>query len=250
MRPVLSRLRTAIDLFKPGECALARERCALCECRWQIRLRRDEIAVRCLRCGASAITQSLVEVLTRALGDLSHCDVYELSAAGTLVAWLRARAGTLHTSEFFDDVVPGAQRDGIVCQDVERLTFADACFDVCTCTEVFEHVADDAAGFREILRVLRPGGWFVFTVPLNVNGRTQERTAWRDGRRVRLLPAEYHADRFRGAHVFCYRNYGVDILDRLREAGFASADLAYPRRAQFGFARPVVIARKAPADGT
>jgi ubiquinone/menaquinone biosynthesis C-methylase UbiE len=32
---------------------------------------------------------------------------------------------------------------------VQRLSFADASFDLCTSTEVFEHVPDDRAGLRE-----------------------------------------------------------------------------------------------------
>jgi SAM-dependent methyltransferase len=31
---------------------------------------------------------------------------------------------------------------------------------------VFEHVPDDARGFSELRRVLRPGGKMLFTVPL------------------------------------------------------------------------------------
>jgi SAM-dependent methyltransferase len=251
---VIARLRKAAALLAPSEFALRRERCVLCGCGWQVRLRRDEIAVRCLRCGASAITQSLVDVVLQACGDLAQLSVYELSAAGALVDWLRPRAGRLITSEFFDAVAPGESHHGVVCQDVQRLTFDDACFDVCTSTEVFEHVEDDIAGFREILRVLRPGGVCVFTVPLGTNAGTVERTAWRDGRRVAVLPAEYHADRYRGQRVFCYRNYGTDIVARLRDAGFASAEIVRPRPLLCGHARAVIVARKspgaAPAGGT
>ena len=44
--------------------------------------------------------------------------------------------------------------------------YGDASFDLCTSTEVFEHMPDDLNGFSEIRRVLRPGGRFVFTVLL------------------------------------------------------------------------------------
>jgi SAM-dependent methyltransferase len=237
-------LLKAASLLKPSEFAMRIEACAVCGCRGQLRLRHDEIAVRCARCGASAITQSLVDVLARVCTDLGRLDVYELSAQGPLVRWLRAHAGSLATSEYFDGITPGTPHAGTVCQDVQHLTFADGSFDVCTSTEVFEHVEDDLAGFREIFRVLRPGGLHVFTVPLDPGARTQERTELRAGKRVSVLPPEFHADRFRGRNVFCYRNYGADIADRLAGAGFVDVAFRTPRQTLFGYARQVIVGRK------
>jgi SAM-dependent methyltransferase len=38
-------------------------------------------------------------------------------------------------------------------------------FDLVLCTEVLEHIDDDAAAIDELLRVLAPGGWLLITVP-------------------------------------------------------------------------------------
>ncbi|MEO7704715.1 MAG: class I SAM-dependent methyltransferase [Thermoflexales bacterium] len=46
-----------------------------------------------------------------------------------------------------------------------RLPFADCCFDVVVCAQVYEHVADQAALSDEIFRVLKPGGWMFFSGP-------------------------------------------------------------------------------------
>jgi len=45
--------------------------------------------------------------------------------------------------------------------DASALPFADAAFDVVTCRLAAHHFADTAAAFREVARVLRPGGRFV-----------------------------------------------------------------------------------------
>ena len=169
-----------------------------------------------------------------------------MSAQGPLVAFLRRHCAALTTSELLDGIEPGASRDGVLCQNVERLTFADASFDLCTSSEVFEHVEDDAAGFREVHRVLRPGGRFVFTVPLHDNAQTQERFALRDGLRVAVAPLAYHADRYRGATILVQRDYGRDLVDRLRHAGFGDARIVAPPVRLFGHARPVVVATRAP----
>lgn len=48
---------------------------------------------------------------------------------------------------------------------VEALPFRDASFDLVTCLDVLEHHRDDLAVARETLRVLRPGGLLLVTVP-------------------------------------------------------------------------------------
>lgn len=47
----------------------------------------------------------------------------------------------------------------------EALAFADASFDVAVCCDILEHLEDDDLGFAEVLRVLRPGGVAIVTVP-------------------------------------------------------------------------------------
>lgn len=219
-------------------------RCPLCGPTLLIRLSQHDFGVRCLRCRASAVTMSLVDVLRDSCPDLANARCYELSSRGALVRFLERKVTSLQTSEYFDDVRPGETRDGVRCEDVQALTFANASFNVCTSTEVFEHVPDDARGFREIRRVLRPGGHFIFTVPMHPFP-TVERARLVDGKVEHLLPAEWHSDRLRGTKgVLCYRNYGEDILDRLRAAGFAEARLRRPTKGPWlGVARPVIVAR-------
>ncbi len=237
--------KSVVDLLEPSELAVAHESCALCGFPISVRLCKTDVGVRCPICGASAISQSLVEALSCNISNLGECDAYELSSTGVLVRFLNRRTRSLIVSEFFDDVPVGkCSSSGIRCEDAQSLTFADESFDLCTSTEVFEHVASDIAAFGELLRVLRPGGTLIFTVPLSDSHSTIERTALRNGSMHLTMPAEYHADRFRGPRVFCYRNYGRDILDRLRQAGFADAKFYHPFRRLFGFARDVVIAKK------
>lgn len=49
--------------------------------------------------------------------------------------------------------------------DLERLPFADSCFDTIFCSQVLEHVKDPWQAAAEMARALRPGGCLIITVP-------------------------------------------------------------------------------------
>lgn len=55
--------------------------------------------------------------------------------------------------------------DAWLAGDATRLPFADGSFDVVVALDVLEHLDDDAAGAREMHRVLRPGGSAIVFVP-------------------------------------------------------------------------------------
>jgi SAM-dependent methyltransferase len=108
-----------------------------------------------------------------------------------------------------------------------------------------EHVADDGAAFRELCRVLKPGGALVFTVPLSGESKTIERAILSQGRLTHLLPPAYHGDRITGkGTVLVYRDYGNDILERVARAGFGHAEFIEPRVRWLGYSRKVIVARK------
>ena len=187
-------LNKAISSVKWREFAMTYDYCPVCDAkRIIVRLRHNEIAVRCLTCRATAVTMSMVAALRHKVPDLSSKKIYELSSRGPLVNFLKKNCEELTCSEYFDGVEPGEYHNGILCQDVQKLTFPDNNFDICTSTEVFEHVPNDLTGFSEIRRVLRPGGLFVFTVPLFHSPTTIERARLDQHQRIEHLhPAQFH----------------------------------------------------------
>ena len=206
----------------------------------------DEIAVRCLKCRATPISLSLAQVVKAVVPRLKAAVVYELSSRGPFFDFLRRRAAQVIGSEYVEGARLGTLVNGVRVEDVQSLTFPAASFDICTATEVFEHVADDIRGFQEILRVLRPRGTLLFTVPLSLDRETSERARVVNGKVTHSLPAEYHFDPANAAKpILCYRNYGSDIVGRLTHAGFARAEIIPVDETRwFGYARAVVVAQK------
>jgi SAM-dependent methyltransferase len=94
--------------------------------------------------------------------------------------------------------------------DLTRIEMADASFDVILCSHVLEHVQDDRRAMRELWRILRPGGWAMIQVPISGKPTFEDPSITNPAERERLF---WQVD-----HV---RLYGLDITDRLTEAGFA-----------------------------
>jgi SAM-dependent methyltransferase len=68
-------------------------------------------------------------------------------------------------SSYIQGAEPGSIVNGRRCENLEGLTFADNTFDIFITQDVLEHVFRPELAMREIMRVLRPGGAHVFTVP-------------------------------------------------------------------------------------
>ncbi len=77
-------------------------------------------------------------------------------------------AGLPHfsSSDFAPDAKPGALRSDVRSEDLMRLTYPDASFDLVLTSETLEHVPRLDAALSEIRRVLAPGGRHIFTVPM------------------------------------------------------------------------------------
>jgi SAM-dependent methyltransferase len=95
--------------------------------------------------------------------------------------------------------------------DITALCFGDESFDVVICNHVLEHIPDDRQAMREIIRVLKPGGWAILQVPIAAS-----RTATVDGPSV-FSPSERLRLFGQDNHV---RLYGGDYVRRLEAAGF------------------------------
>ena len=52
-----------------------------------------------------------------------------------------------------------------IIMDAQKMEFDDNQFDIVILTEVLEHIPDDKLAAKEIIRVLKPGGYLFLTVP-------------------------------------------------------------------------------------
>ncbi len=95
--------------------------------------------------------------------------------------------------------------------DIQNLPFEDNSFDVIFCNHVLEHVANDKKALSELYRVMKPGGWGIFQVPIRYQlDKTFEDPTITDKKERIEKFGQYD-------HV---RVYGMDYYDTLKSAGF------------------------------
>ena len=157
----------------------------------------------------------------KGLGNFQNRPDLKVFNASSASATARAlgKAPNITCSEFFDGAEPGALKDGVVNQDLRRLTFPDGSLDLVITEDVFEHVPEYRDGFREVHRVLKQGGWHFFSIPYHFDARTRDLFEMKEGKPVLHEPIEYHGDPIRG-EIPCFVHFGYDLLEFHRNLGF------------------------------
>lgn len=95
--------------------------------------------------------------------------------------------------------------------DLRNLPLEDNQYDVIFCNHVLEHIVEDQQAMQELYRVMKPGGWGIFQVPIKYDLAT----TYEDFSITSPKERQAHFGQY--DHV---RWYGIDYFTRLRNAGF------------------------------
>jgi SAM-dependent methyltransferase len=140
----------------------------------------------------------------------------------------------------------------------EKLPFGDGSFDLVTALDVVEHLDDDVAVLREMLRVLRPGGQLLVTVPayrflwgdqdvVNMHKRRYVAAEVRE----RLTAAGFQVRRLSYINAFLFPPIaGIRLLrslqNRLRPRTTQKSDFTYPAPRPLNFLLGLIFGAEAP----
>jgi SAM-dependent methyltransferase len=97
-------------------------------------------------------------------------------------------------------------------EDIRAISGPDESYDIVIAHHVLEHIDDDAKAVAEVFRVLKPGGRFIVSVPINWSREHSFEDA-------RFRTRSERAAAFSGTDHL--RMYGRDFPRRLEAAGFA-----------------------------
>jgi SAM-dependent methyltransferase len=190
-----------------------------------VSLRSQSLAKGILRAGFQLIqvnAQSLRALC--AVPSFRALHLAEINSAGGLHPFL-AELPNLRYSEF------GGMMPGVPSEDLMALSYAADSLDMVITSESLEHIPDVTAVLREIHRVLRPGGFHVFTVPI-VWDRAHSRTraSLRDGKIVHHFPPSYHGRTgIKAEDLLVFHEFGRDFITQCKTAGFETEVLHHPQ---------------------
>lgn len=177
---------------------------------------------KCRKCQSQPRNRALLNVLNKYCKNWRELVVHESSPSGPFSEYIKKNCSNYSSSHYFSDVPRGQYKGEFRSEDLSALTFADNSFDLLVTSDVFEHVMEPDKAFREITRVLKPGGMHIFTIPWIPNHKHSSRRAAlkADGSIEYLKEPEYHGNPIGGGKgsLVTY-DWGLDFPDFIYKHG-------------------------------
>ncbi|MGO9613946.1 MAG: class I SAM-dependent methyltransferase [Dissulfurispiraceae bacterium] len=181
----------------------------------------------CPSCGLNNRMRASIHLFEQLLNPKPFTRIYILEQTTPLYQWLSKKYWDVTGSEYLGDTIALGKKNaqGIRNESITLLTFPDRFFDVILSFDVFEHISNFQKAFAECCRVLSLGGQLLFTVPFEPRSQKNiVRAIVKDAGIIEhLLPPEYHGDPINAEGCLAFYRFGWEMLDQLKQAGFAAA---------------------------
>lgn len=169
-----------------------------------------------------------------------HSDkFYIMEKCTTTYEQMKQKYPFLIGSEFLGNATPLGELDekGIRNEDATNLTFQSSSLAAVLSFDVFEHIYEYKLAFQECYRVLKPGACLILTVPFDVNSaqNIERAVVGKNGDIEHLLPAEYHGDPLSKNGILCFRSFGWQIIQDLKDSGFKQASALIFNSIELGY---------------
>jgi SAM-dependent methyltransferase len=220
--------------------------CYVCQCRqkFSILQQGSEInwreTLRCPDCDLINRWRSSVHVFEALCSPAKNNRLYITEAVTPLFKLFKQRYENTVGSEYVAGKKSGewieTRGASVLVQDVTELSFGNQEFHALLSFDVLEHVPDYQTAINEFFRVLKPGGWLIFSAPFSFVEKTEVRASIQpDGSIEHHLPPDYHGDPLSNEGVLCFQSFGMDLLDLLDITGFADARILGFTDRMFGY---------------
>lgn len=120
-----------------------------------------------------------------------------------------------------DNYKSGEIIQGIRHEDILDSSLEDQSVNTIISTDVFEHVPDFETAMLECLRILKPNGKVIFTIPFRGEEKTSKRAEIKNGKINYIKEAEYHGNPVSGgSDSLVFTDFGWNIFETGKRCGF------------------------------
>ena len=186
-------------------------------CNSSLRYRGQAAAILdCFGNGLSTISQLVLDPGFQAL------KIYEPGRIGPFRKFFKDLPN-YEKSFYRTDIALGTVCDGVVNRDLQNLDIESESLDLVISSDIFEHIRQPEVAFGQVHRVLKKGGYHIFTVPLasQIPEKTVKRVDTSTDEDIAILPFHYHGDGAKG-RALVYTDFGQDLIETLAGMGMDS----------------------------
>ncbi|MDA8104855.1 MAG: class I SAM-dependent methyltransferase [Nitrospiraceae bacterium] len=181
----------------------------------------------CLFCGASNRKRQICYLLRKELksGDIgkiiTSASILNAESSGGLHNSLKHNTNYISSEYFGDAYRSGEMVNGTLHVNLLDTHFDDNKFDFVLTSDVLEHIPDPYKAFREIYRILRPGGVHIFTVPFyQTHYFDEKRAEIIDSQIIHHMEPIYHLDPNNPNGILVYNIFSIEMLLNLSRIGY------------------------------
>lgn len=175
---------------------------------------------RCVICGSIPRFRLLVHVLNDYFKGWENRAIHESSPGGKSSEIIKRKCKNYSSSHYYEDIPRGEMKDGHRSEDLSKMTFDNNSFDIFITQDVFEHVIDPENAFKEIGRILKPGGVHVFTMPWYPDLKENRiRAKMENGQIVHLEEPVYHGNPIKKDGSLVTIDWGIGFPDFIYRHG-------------------------------
>lgn len=169
----------------------------------------------CDKCGSIPRQRALQYILDKYFSDWSSLNIHESSPSNTLISQY---CDNYSSSQYLEGVPLGSEKNGVRCEDLEKLTYADETFDLVITQDVMEHVSAPEVAFKSIMRIIKRGGAHVFTTPKHLGLLTSyPRIRVTENGIEHLFEPNYHGNPVGDGRALVTWDYGDDFENLVME---------------------------------
>lgn len=169
----------------------------------------------CNKCESLPRQRALQHILDLYIANWTSLKIHESSPSNTLISDLCIHYSS---SQYLEGVSLGTKKDNVLCENLEKLTFADETFDLVITQDVMEHVYSPKNALNSIMRVLKQGGVHVFTTPKHPGLLSSyPRIVRTDNGIKHLVEPSYHGNPVGDGRSLVTYDYGSDFEDLVSE---------------------------------